>query len=95
MEKRSRLTNTKTLKKQLMLLYKVNRSIYKLHTYIDSTVHMILQTMIECWIGIRTDKWCCEFAASNQIRSVTEVLKPENKSKNEAGRDHGDTELRI
>lgn len=26
---------------------------------------------------------------------MTEILKPENKSKNDAGRDYGDTELRF
>jgi hypothetical protein len=95
LEKRPRLTNTKSLKKQLMLLYRVNKSIYKLHTYTDSTVHMILQTMIQCWIGIRTDKRRFEITFSNQSRSVTEILKPGNKSKDDARRDHGDTDLRI
>ena len=78
-----------------MLLYRVNKSIYKLHTYTDSTVHMTVQTMIQYWIGIRTDKRRCEVALNNQIRSVTGILKPENKSKDDTGRDHGDTELRI
>jgi len=56
---------------------------------------MAIQTVIQCWIGIRTDKRSCEVALSNKIMSVTEIFKPENKSKDDAGRDHGDTELRI
>lgn len=78
-----------------MLLYRVNKSIYKLPTYIDSTIHMTIQTVIQCWIGIRTDKRRCEVALSNQIRSVTEIMKTENKSNDDAGKDHGDTELKI
>jgi len=66
-----------------------------LHIYTDYTVHMKIQTMIEWWLGARKYKRRCEVALSNQIRSVTEILKPANKSKDDEGRDHGDIELRI